>query len=359
MFKKRWGIINGGGDAPGMNTVIASIVKYAERNGFELLGFLKGWDGLLDKEFIILDQLRVRGISHLGGTFLKTVNKGRFSAKVGNGNTVAIEQSILDNAVKNATDLGIEGFFVIGGDGTQAGSIQLLEKGYKIIAIPKTIDNDLPFVSRTFGFSTAIEIASESMQRLQTTATSHDRVFLVELMGRNTGWITLFAGLGGGADAILLPEFDFDLGKFVNHLYERKKSGRSFSIVAISEGLKIDGELTGDERVGGEYKLHGISTKLVHLLNEKYSDDFEFRNHILGHLQRGGAPNSEDMILAKSYGIAAVDAALENDSGKMVVLHNERIERIELKSIFGKTKYVTKEIPELEVAIKLGIFVNI
>lgn len=358
MNTRKWGIVNGGGDTPGMNAVIASIVKYGSKNGFEFFGFQKGWDGMLDNACVRLDINSVRGISHLGGTFLKTVNKGRFTAKIGVGQDIEIDEKILETAVKNAQELNLEGVFVIGGDGTQAGAVQLSKHGLKIVSIPKTIDNDLPFVSKTFGFSTAVGIGAESMQRLQTSATSHDRVFLVELMGRSAGWITLFAGLAGGADAILLPEFDFDIDKFIEHLKVRRESGRLFSIVAMSEGVKLSGAVNGDEREAGELRLHGASTVLEKMLTDKCGDEFEFRSLVLGHIQRGGPPNAEDMILAKSYGIAAIDCALDEDYGKMVVMDADVMKRIELSSIFGNSKNVKATTPELLVAQKLGIFVN-
>lgn len=356
---KKWGIVNGGGDTPGMNTVIASIVKYGVRSGIEFYGFQKGWDGLLDNGYIKLDLHSVRGISHLGGTFLKTVNKGRFSAKIGSGQDNQISKKILEDAVSNYRRLDLDGIIVIGGDGTQSGGLQLMEYGVNIVGIPKTIDNDLPYVNKTFGFSTAVSIAAESMQRLQSTATSHDRVFLVELMGRNAGWITLYAGLAGGADAILLPEFDYNEEQFIEHLEKRKESGRLFSIVAVSEGLKISNELHGEFRKeNGEFKLHGVSTEMEHILNEKYGDRFEFRNMVLGHLQRGGPPNAEDMILSKTYGISAVDAILDSDYGKIISVCENMVERIPITTIFGKTKFVTSSTKELHVAKKLGIFVN-
>lgn len=359
MSKKIWGIVNGGGDAPGINAVIASLVKYGTTQEFEFIGFFKGWEGLLDKKYQKLDLESVRGISHSGGTILKTVNKGRFSSKVGDSNANKIQDEILQESIINAKELGIEGFFVIGGDGTQSTSAQLIEKGLKIIGIPKTIDNDLPFIDLTFGFSTAVDIAAESMQRLQTTATSHDRVFLVETMGRNSGWITLFAGLAGGADAIILPEFDFDEEKFISHLLKRKKSGRAFSIVALSEGVKFNGKLsTSQSNSDSEYRMHGIAETLETHFNSTFGDQLEFRSMILGHLQRGGVPNYEDMIISKRFGVAAIDAALQKDYGKMISISNNKILCIPISSIMNTVKKVNLTTPELILANKLGIFTN-
>ncbi len=359
MYKKI-GIINSGGDVQGLNAVIASAVIYGSKLDYKFIGFIKGWEGLLDMEYIELDSAAVRGISHVGGTILHSVNKGRFAGKAGvDGSMNKIPEEILELTIANLKKLEIEALIVIGGDGTLSAAIQLAERGIKIVAVPKTIDNDLSSTDRTFGFSTAVDIAVEALDRIHTTAVSHDRVMIVETMGRHVGWIALHAGLAGGADAILLPEFDFDYNELINFLKWRKNIGRNYSIIVVSEGAKAIGEAISSKDIGGpEVKLGGISEQIMNRLNMLAPGEFEIRNVVLGHIQRGGTPNAEDRILAKSYGAAAIDALHNEHYGNIIVLRDNKLIEVPIHEAIDKLKEVTQEALAFKTAKRLGIFLG-
>lgn len=355
---KRIGIINGGGDTQAINAVIASVVRSGINRGYKFVGFIKGWEGLLDMEYIPLELKDVRGISHIGGTILQTTNKGRFSAKAGEGNVRKIPQDILDLAKKNFTDLDLECLIVIGGDGTLTGAQQLFEQGVNVIGVPKTIDNDLYLVDRTFGFSTAVDIVVEALDRIHTTALSHNRVFFVETMGRYAGWIALNSGLAGGANAILIPEIQFDYPSLIKFLSWRKKIGKNYSIVVVAEGTRAKNESFVNDTVAttSENKLGGISYKIMERIEQEAPGEFEMRNVILGHTQRGGAPNAEDRILAKIYGTSAIDALEAKRYGDMVCLVKGEMQTVAIADAIAKLKTVTPEDQGFQSARKLGIY---
>lgn len=359
MFKKI-GIINSGGDVQGLNAVIASAVIYGSKMNYKFVGFIKGWEGLLDLDYIELDTQSVRGISHTGGTILHSVNKGRFAGKAGlNGSQSSIPSEILDLAIENIKKLDLHALIVIGGDGTLSGAIQLAERGINIVGVPKTIDNDLSSTDQTFGFSTAVNIAVEALDRIHTTATSHDRVMIVETMGRHAGWIALHAGLAGGADAILLPEFDFQYSELVKFLRWRKTVGRNYSVIVVSEGAKAIGEELAAKNLGApEVKLGGISEQVMNRLNELAPGEFEIRNVVLGHIQRGGTPNAEDRIYAKSYGAAAVNAIHNNRFGNMIALQSGKLIEIPIKEAISKFNLVTPQALAYITAKRLGVFMG-
>lgn len=359
MFKKV-GIINSGGDVQGLNAVIASAVIYGSKLNYKFIGFIKGWEGLLDLDYMELDTNSVRGISHVGGTILHSVNKGRFAGKAGNdGSMNKIPDEIINLAIENMKKLDLHALLVIGGDGTLGGAIQLVEKGVNIVAVPKTIDNDLNSTDQTFGFSTAVNVAVEALDRIHTTATSHDRVMIVETMGRHVGWIALHSGLAGGADAILLPEFDFKYEDLIKFLRWRKTIGRNYSIVVVSEGAKAVNEQVSATNIGApEVKLGGISDHIMKKLNEMAPNEFEIRNVVLGHIQRGGTPNAEDRILAKSYGSAAIDALQKEHFGTMIALKENKLVEIPLKDAVDKLKAVTPDAMAYQTAKKLGVFLG-
>lgn len=356
---KKIGILNGGGDVQPLNAVIASIVKSGVKRGYEFVGFEKGWEGVLSPMlYRTLDQKAVRGISHVGGTILGTVNKGRFAAKKGEGEVNRIPDEILKEAKANLEKVGVEALIVIGGDGTLTGALQLAEKGVNIVGVPKTIDNDLKSTDKTFGFSTAVDIATEALDRIHTTATSHDRVIFVEVMGRHAGWIALYSGLAGGADMILLPEVPFDYGKIIEYLRKRKEIGYRASVVVVAEGAKAkEGTLTIRENADmAEVKLGGISNTIIHNIERMAPGEFELRSTILGHVQRGGTPNSEDRILAKQYGVAAVDAIEKGEFGKMVSLKGDQIVFVPIADAVEQLKLVTLDSLPLQTAKKIGVF---
>ncbi len=350
------GIVNSGGDCAGLNAVIASVVRTASFKDIECVGFEKGWEGVLDNQIIPLSRKTVSGISHLGGTVLHTINKGRFAGKKGSGSVNQIPQEVIDEAVSNIKNNKVDCLIVIGGDGTLSGALQLQEAGVPIVGIPKSIDNDLSSTDSTFGFSTAVDVAVEAIDKIHTTATSHGRVFFIECMGRHAGWISLYAGLAANASGILLPEFPVNLDTLVEFFLERQKS-HGYSIIVVSEGVsQFLSDTSGADTP--ELKLHGASENLMATLKNKAGDQFEMRNVVLGHLQRGGNPNAYDRILAKRYGIAAVEAVMDQKFGEMVRLRGTSIDTVSIKEAVGKLHLVTKENHIYQTAKKLGLYIN-
>lgn len=356
---KKVGILNSGGDCPGLNAVIASAVRTGLVHGYEYVGILKGWEGLLSPTMTRpLGDKDVAGISYLGGTILGTVNKGRFGAKKGAGNPLAIDPDILQEAKDNFSALGLDALVVIGGDGTLSGAMQLSDFGVPLVGVPKTIDNDLNATDRTFGFSTASQVVVDALDRIHTTASSHGRVIFVETMGRHTGWIALRAGLAGGAHAILLPEFQFDLDKLAAFLYDRQVQGKA-TVVIVAEGALINNEVVTDELTAGhEVHLGGISQKLMYLLEKLHPGKFEMRNTILGHVQRGGTPNAADRALSKAYGCAAAKAVAEGKFGQMVVYKNQQMSTAPILEAVGELKQVSSSTMEYITARDLRVFIH-
>jgi 6-phosphofructokinase 1 len=355
---KKVGIINGGGDTQGMNAVIASAVLTGLNHGIEFYGFMKGWDGVLDNNYIKLGREQVRGISHLGGTILQTVNKGRFTAKVGTGQTNRIPEEFIDQAKENLDKLGIDSVIVIGGDGTLSGALQMEERGINLIGVPKTIDNDLQATDQTFGFSTAVSIAVDALDRIHTTAVSHDRVIFVETMGRHVGWIALHAGLGGGADVILIPEIPYNVEGLVKHLRYRRTIGRNYSVVVVSEGAMPEAGSESAQKAGdlSEVKLSGASEGVMKLIEQIAPGEFEMRNTVLGHIQRGGSPNAEDRILAKAYGAKAVEALMAQKYGQMVAMKDGKFTTVSIREAVEHLKSVTKEDEIYQTAKNIGVY---
>jgi 6-phosphofructokinase 1 len=355
------GIINSGGDCAGLNAVIASLVKTGSHLGYEFYGFERGWEGLLDPmTYRKLDAEAVRGISHLGGTILRTTNHGRFAGKAGSGDMSKIDPDILAMAKRNADSLGLDGLVVIGGDGTLSAATQLSKFGLNIIGVPKTIDNDLGATDKTFGFSTAVQIAVDALDKIHTTATSHDRTFFVECMGRHAGWISLWAGFAGSANAILLPEFPLDLKSFMGHLRKRRAEGKPSSIVVVGEGLKLAGK--GFSHKSGvrssETVFGGVSENLMRAIERIAPGEFEMRNVVLGHTQRGGSPNSQDRVLSKRYGVEAMLAYRRGDFGKMVAIRNNKMVMVPIAEAVGSLQLVTTDNYEYQAARTLGIYLN-
>ncbi len=360
MAMKRIGILNSGGDCAGLNAVISGIVKTGVPMGYEFVGFEKGWEGLLDPmQYIDLTLEKVSGISHLGGTILRTANKGRFAGKVGSGDMNKIDPEILDMAKRNAEKLGLDGLIVIGGDGTLSAATQLSDHGLKLVGVPKTIDNDLGSTDQTFGFATAVQVAVDALDKIHTTATSHDRVFFVECMGRHAGWISLFTGIAGGADAILLPEFDVDLTDLIAYLRHRSASKKS-TIVIVAEGIKIAGKDLVTKAGGktSEITLGGASEQLMRVLEEVAPEEFEMRHVVLGHTQRGGTPIASDRILSKRYGIEAMLAYDRGENNVVVAMQNNKAVTVSIAEAVGALKLVTRDTVEYKATKRLGMYVN-
>ncbi|HET7629921.1 MAG TPA: ATP-dependent 6-phosphofructokinase [Candidatus Saccharimonadales bacterium] len=356
---KKVGIITGGGDCAGLNAVIAAIVKAGSRMGFEFIGFERGWEGLLEPmHYQKLGLSEVRGISHLGGTILRTSNHGRFGAKVGAGDKSQIDPDVLKQAKANYDKLGLDALIVIGGDGSLSGAMQLADYGVNIVGVPKTIDNDLSSTDKTFGFSTAVQIATDAFDKVHTTATSHDRVIFVECMGRGAGWITLYAGISGSANAILLPEFELDIPELVGYLKNRLlQRHRRSAIVAVSEGIKFD-QRTYRDIGASELSFAGASEQLMRAVEAEAPDLFEMRNVILGHTQRGGSPNAEDRMLSKRYGVEAIEAVKQGKFGQMVCIKDNVMQTVPILEAVGELNLVERNCYEYQTAQRMGIYIN-
>ncbi len=355
---KRVGILTGGGDCAGLNAVISSVVRSGIPLGYEFVGILKGWEGILDPPMLRPLALEdVRGISHLGGTILRTTNQGRFAAKAGAGGVSGIPEETLRMVERNMKANRIDALIVIGGDGTLSGAQQLMDlTGARVVGVPKTIDNDLQGTDRTFGFSTAVEVVREALDRIHTTAASHDRVIFVETMGRHAGWIALYGGVAGGADAILLPEFPFDLQDLTAFL-RRDKEREFASVVVVAEGARINGQQSKRQSGGSqrEDKLGGTADRLLAAVEEMAPGEFEMRTVVLGHTQRGGSPNAEDRILSRAYGAAAMDAVHAGKFGCMVSLRQGKMDIVPIADAVGGLKLVTADDPVFAAARRIGI----
>ena len=356
---KRIGILTGGGDCPGLNAVIAAIVKSASLNGIEVIGFKRGFEGLLVEDgHVQLKDSNVRGISHLGGTILGTTNRGHFTSKVGAGNKMRIDEDVLEKSKKKIAELGIDCLIVIGGDGSLSTALQFQEEGTPIVGVPKTIDNDLMATERTFGFSTSVGIISECLDRIHTTAVSHDRIFLVEAMGRSAGWLSLYGGIGGGADMILIPEIKFNYDAIIRFLKERKKNGRSYAVIVVAEGAAAEGEspIYVKTRANQESLFGGgLVPHIADVIETLTDDEFEVRTAVLGHLQRGGSPNAEDRILGERFGVGAIKAVLDGKFGEMVALQSDKIITVSIEDAVKDLRHVNPKGEIVTMAKSIGI----
>ncbi len=333
----RVGVLTGGGDCPGLNAVIRAVVRKAIKEyGFEVVGYLDGWRGLLDDEKVPLDIGRLRGTLPIGGTILGTSRFNPFSAADG-------PEQILDNV----TSAGVDAVIAIGGEGTLSGANEMFGRGLPVVGVPKTIDNDVGATERTFGFDTAVSIATEAIGRLHTTAESHNRVMVVEVMGRHVGHIATWAGIAGGASLTLIPEEPFDITEVCASITRRHENyGKFASIVVVAEGAKpVEGTIDiGAETYDdfGHVRLGGVANILGAEIEKRTG--YETRVTILGHVQRGGTPTAHDRVLATRYGIAAIDAVADRDWGKMVALQSDRIVRVPLAEAIAELKTVQPEL---------------
>ena len=333
----RIGLLTAGGDCPGLNAVIRGAVARARQHGADVVGILEGWDGLMEGRFRPLDRDAVRGILQRGGTILGTSRRDPYVHGDGAASVrAAIEGERLD------------GLIVVGGDGTLRSALALWEEGVPLVGVPKTIDNDIPGTDVTFGFDTAMQIATEAIDRITTTAESHDRVMVVEVMGRTCGWIATYAGVAAGADAILVPEEPYDLSELAELLRARVAGGRRYSVVVVAEGIapppgaQISAPLDafGFERLGGVSAV--IAAELERLTG------FEARVTVLGHVQRGGTPSAADRVLGSRLGVAAADLAVAGTFGRMVALRGTEIVDVPLDVVRADPRAVPPAI--LDVA---------
>jgi ATP-dependent phosphofructokinase / diphosphate-dependent phosphofructokinase len=335
----RVGILTGGGDCPGLNAVIRAVVRRGLQNdhAHELVGFRNGWAGAMSGESVDLTLERTSGLLHRGGTILGTSRTNPYKE---DGGPERIKATLADQ--------GIEALIPIGGEDTLGVARRLHEEeGIPIVGVPKTIDNDLGGTDFTFGFQTAVQIATDAIDRLHTTAESHNRVMILEVMGRHAGWIATYSGMAGGADAILVPERRFDVAEVCERLERRHRGGRTFSIVVVAEGAEqIDGseseEMPRQVDQFGHVRLGGIAVELERQIEERTG--FESRMTILGHIQRGGTPTAYDRVLATRFGVAAADAVTDGAFGSMVALRSTEIVRVELEEALREPKLLDPDL---------------
>jgi phosphofructokinase-like protein len=354
----RIAISTGGGDAPGLNAVIRAAVLTAIDRGWHVLGIKKGYAGLLgDDEVVPLTRDEVRGIGHLGGTILRTTNRGNpFSYPVRQPDGSFVEMDRSDDVLENARNLGINALISIGGDGSLAIAQKLAKKGMRIVCVPKTIDNDVSGTLSTFGFDTAVNTAMEAIDKLHTTAESHDRVIVMEVMGRHAGFIALHSGVAGAAHVILIPEIPYDLSAVCEAIMTREKRGRFFDIVVAAEGaFPKDGEASvmGESMPGQAQRVGGIAERLARQIQEKTGK--ECRSLVLGHLQRGGMPTGYDRLLATRFGGAAVQAVEDGKWGHMVALQSPNIVTVPIEEALRQTKKIDLGHDLVRTARRLGI----
>lgn len=334
---ERIGILTGGGDCPGLNPVIRAVVKSASIYGWQVIGFRNGWKGMLDDDYILLDNQLVSGILPKGGTILGTSRTNPCK-----------KTSDLEKVKSTFNKHNLKSLVAVGGEDTLGAANKLFQEGLKVVGVPKTIDNDLNATDYTFGYDTALNIATECIDRLHTTAESHNRVMVVEIMGRHAGWIALEAGLAGGADVILIPEVAIEVDKVCELIKTRHTRGKTFSIVAVAEGAYLkDHEVIGSQKLDqfGHVRLGGIGQTLGELIEEKTG--YETRVTVLGHIQRGGTPTAFDRVLGTRFGVKAVELIKDQKFGQMVSLQGRQIKDVPLGDAVGELKTVPKDYYEL------------
>jgi 6-phosphofructokinase 1 len=354
---KKIGIVTGGGDCPGLNAVIRAVAKSASKRSWDTLGILGGYEGLLPpRKTVSLDYRRLDGLLARGGTILGTANRGKFSAKVGHGASRRLPTELLDGVKQGMEELGLSALVSIGGDGSLSIALQLFEHGIPIIGVPKTIDNDLEGTLMTFGFDSAVNCATDALDRLHSTAESHNRVMVLEVMGRYAGWIALYAGIAGGADVILIPEIHFNCESICTKIREREQHGKRFTLVIVAEGAKEKGGAMVTQAAPStdrEAHLGGIGAVITTEI-EKLSGK-ETRCCVLGHLQRGGGPTPFDRLLCTVFGAEAVELIAAGNFGKMVAYQGSKIGAVTLSEAVGRLKTVPPEGSLVRTARALGI----
>jgi len=341
MPSKVIGILTAGGDCPGLNAAIRAVGKAAHRLDMQVIGFLDGFTGLVENRTVRLEPSRLSGILTSGGTILGTSRDKPHRMPLGDGSVV----DMTPRAVANYDRLHLDALVCLGGNGTQKNANRLAKKGLNIVTLPKTIDNDVAMTDVTFGFDTAMSTAAEAIDRLHTTADSHHRVIIVEIMGHSVGWLTLGAGIAGGADVILLPEIPYRVDQIIDSLLERYRKGKRFSIVAIAEGAK---SAEDDEPSDKEETAPSSAVRLaakIHALS-----NLDVRVTVLGHLQRGGSPSPADRLLATRLGTFCAERIAAGESGIMVAARGDCCEAVKLSHVAGKTKYVPVDHPWIRSA---------
>jgi len=352
---KRIGVLTGGGDCPGLNAVIRAVTKSAiYEHGIEVVGINEGFGGLIMGSWRLLTDAEVSGILPLGGTILGANNRDNpfmYPKKSADGTISKEDKSRM--AIANLEEMGIEALIVVGGDGTLTIARRLYEIGIPVVGIPKTIDNDIHKTDVSFGFDSALQTATEAVDKLHTTAASHHRGMVLEVMGRNCGWIALCAGIAGGGDIILIPEIPFTFDNIVKRIEKRRERGKRFSIIVVAEGARLpDGLKVSRETSTGEVVLGGIGETVAREIEGLA--DMETRVTVLGHLQRGGSPSPFDRILATGFGTKAVEMVLAGEFGMMTALRTPRIEAVPLKDAVPGQKKVPPEGELMHYARSVG-----
>ena len=337
---RRIGILTGGGDCPGLNAVIRAVTKTALLEGIEVLGIEEGFGGLLSGTCKMLDEKDVSGILPRGGTILGTSNKDdpfRVPVRAESGETIYKDCS--SAAVENLEGMGVDALVVIGGDGSQTIGLKLSRMGVKVVGIPKTIDNDLMETDITFGFDSALHTATEAIDKLHTTAEAHHRIMVLEVMGRNSGWIALMSGIAGGGDVILIPEISFEFGHVASSVERRRQRGKRFSVVIVAEGARLpDGEIVSRTVPTGGTVLGGVGHVVARELEA--ITGMESRITVLGHLQRGGSPTPFDRILATRFGVKAVELVRQGGFGRMVCLKTPDVSSVLIEAAVVRQRKV-------------------
>ena len=331
----RIGLLTGGGDCPGLNGVIRAVVRRAVARDSEVVGILEGWRGLIEGHTRTIEPEEVRGLLRMGGTVLRTSRTNPFRAP-----------DVFEQMAENWKRLGLDALIAIGGEDTLGVAAQLhREQSWPVVGVPKTIDNDISATDYTFGFDTAVSIATEAIDRLHTTAESHNRVMVVEVMGRHTGWIAIHAGIAGGASYIAIPEREVSIEEICNSLVERAGSGRNYSIVVVAEGARIHG-LEGGRRSRTDEFGHSLLGGIGHALAERVGEQtgFETRVTVLGHVQRGGTPTAYDRVLSTRYGVLACDLVHREQFGTMVALRGNEVLAVDLQRAVAEPKTVDPQL---------------
>ncbi|HEX7048822.1 MAG TPA: ATP-dependent 6-phosphofructokinase [Longimicrobiales bacterium] len=355
---RRVALNTGGGDAPGLNAVIRAAVLAGLNQGWEMYGIHKGYGGLLGEESVVrLDQNAVRGITHLGGTILGTTNRGNpfeWPVPQPDGTVAVVDRS--DEVVEAFRRLEFDALIAIGGDGSLNIANGLAKKGLPVVGVPKTIDNDLAATQVSFGFHTAVQTASDAIDKLHSTAESHERVMVVEVMGRHTGWIALHSGVSATADVILIPEIPYDIERVCDKVRERDRTGRRFAIIVAAEGARpIGGEAAFIEPAGPGHaaRYGGIADRIARDVAERTGK--ETRSLVLGHLQRGGSPTAYDRLIALRFGAAAIRCVAERRFGTMVALDPPAVHAVPLADAIREIKRVAPDSDTVQTARDLGI----
>lgn len=359
---KRIGVMTGGGDCPGLNAVLRAIVKTAHNDyGMEVIGFLDGYEGLVESRHRELNVKDVSGILARGGTILGTSNRADPShyPVLEGDDYIYLDRS--SQGLRNFESLGLDALIAIGGDGTMAASAGMIDKGLPIVGVPKTIDNDLVGTDVTFGFDSALATATEAIDKIHTTAQSHHRVMIIEVMGRYAGWLALLSGIAGGGDIILMPEFPYGIDAVCDAVKTRNAMGKNFSIVVVGEGaMPIGGKQVVSRTVKGSpdaIRLGGISHQVASQVEGL--TNIECRVTILGHLLRGGSPTASDRILATQFGSEAVHMVARKEFGRMVAMKSGEIGTTSIKDVAGKLRMITPDHPLLKTAQSLGICLGV